>query len=127
MRLSRSCVVIAVASLLLNTPALADPVEDFYKGKSLNLAVGFTVGGGYDLYARLVGRHIGRFIPGKPTVVVRNVPGAGGITGMNYMATQVAPDGLCFVTAGMGAGGRAAGRRPRSPATGARTRTPTTP
>jgi tripartite-type tricarboxylate transporter receptor subunit TctC len=96
MRLSRSCVVIAVAALLLNTPALADPVEDFYKGKSLNLAVGFTVGGGYDLYARLVGRHIGRFIPGKPTVVVRNMEGAGSLRLANWLYAAAPKDGTAL-------------------------------
>ena len=52
-------------------------VADFYRGKQINLIVGYGPGGGYDVYARLVGRHLGRYIPGNPTVVVQNMPGAG--------------------------------------------------
>ena len=57
--------------------AMADPVSDFYRGKSVELIVGFSPGGGYDVYARLVGRHMGKQIPGNPTIVVKNMEGAG--------------------------------------------------
>ncbi|MDP2357530.1 MAG: tripartite tricarboxylate transporter substrate-binding protein [Beijerinckiaceae bacterium] len=73
--------------------AAADPIADFYKGKQVTLVVGATAGGGYDLYARLVGRHIGRRLPGNPTVVVANMPGAGGNTSAAYVANVAAKDG----------------------------------
>ena len=57
--------------------ASAQGVEDFYKGRKIDIVIGFTVGGGYDAYARLVGRHMGEHIPGKPTMVPRNMTGAG--------------------------------------------------
>jgi tripartite-type tricarboxylate transporter receptor subunit TctC len=50
-------------------------VEDFYKGKQVNLIVGYGPGGGYDVVARLVARHLGRYVPGNPTIVVQNMPG----------------------------------------------------
>ena len=58
------------------TPAAADAVADFYKGKQITMVVGYGTGGGFDVYARLVARHIVRFIPGNPTAVVQNMPGA---------------------------------------------------
>ena len=53
---------------------------DFYAGKTINLIVGTDVGGGFSIYGRLMARHLGRFIPGNPTLVMRNMPGAGGST-----------------------------------------------
>src|SRR5215470_2357800 len=58
---------VAVAAM----PAAADPVADFYRGQTISLLVGANVGGGYDAYARPVSRHLGRFIPGEPNIVVR--------------------------------------------------------
>src|SRR5258705_4996901 len=66
------------AGLPLITTASGQPVETFYKGKRVTMLVGSAVGGGYDAYARLVSRHLGRFIPGHPTFVVQNMPGAAG-------------------------------------------------
>ncbi len=73
--------------------ALADPIADFYKSRQVTLTVGSTAGGGYDLYARLVGRHIGRYLPGNPNVIVTNMPGAGGNTSAAYVANIGAKDG----------------------------------
>ncbi len=73
--------------------ASADPVEDFYKGKALEMVAPTSPGGDYDLRARLVGRHIGRFIPGNPTVVVRNMPGGLGVAAANYLARVAPRDG----------------------------------
>jgi tripartite-type tricarboxylate transporter receptor subunit TctC len=78
----------------LLTPARADPVEDFYKGKTISLYIGTTAGGGYDVYARIVARFLGAHIPGKPVIVPRNMPGAGSRTAAGYVANVVAPDGL---------------------------------
>lgn len=77
-----------------SAPAKADAVEDFYSGKTVSLFIGAPSGGGYDLYAKLVARHLGAHIPGKPVVVPRNMPGAGGRTAAGHVYNVVAPDGL---------------------------------
>lgn len=88
---------LAVCALLWAGGAKADPVEDFYKGKSISLIIGTDVGGGYDLSARLVAQHLSDFIPGHPTIVPRNMPGAGSIEAAEY-AYSVAPrDGTTLV------------------------------
>ena len=76
------------------TPAAADPVADFFKGKTLTIYVGLSAGGGYDMNARLLSRHIGKYIPGNPAVVVRNMPGAGGLVMTNQVANVAPRDGL---------------------------------
>jgi tripartite-type tricarboxylate transporter receptor subunit TctC len=82
--------------LLASSPAMADAVSDFYKGKQIRMIVRTTVGGDYDQYSRLIARFIGKHIPGNPSILVVNMPGGGGITAANYMA-QVAPhDGTVF-------------------------------
>jgi tripartite-type tricarboxylate transporter receptor subunit TctC len=73
--------------------AQADGLSDFYKGKTVALVVGSSTGGGYDTMTRAIGRFIGKHIPGNPTVVVRNMPGAGGITAMNYIYNAAERDG----------------------------------
>jgi tripartite-type tricarboxylate transporter receptor subunit TctC len=77
-------------------PARADAVSDFYHGRAVNLVIGYAPGGGYDLYARTLGRHISRHIPGNPTVVVQNMPGAGSIKAANYLYTIAPKDGSTF-------------------------------
>src|SRR5262245_29003705 len=79
-------------------PAYAQSVEDFYKGKTVNLVVGFSVGGGYDLYARHLARHMGKHIPGQPTVVTQNMAGAGSLRAANYIYTAAPKDGTAFGT-----------------------------
>jgi tripartite-type tricarboxylate transporter receptor subunit TctC len=69
---------------------------DFYQGKQVELIVSAAVGGGYDAYARFLARHMGRFIPGNPTVVVKNMPGAGGRIAANYLAIRAPRDGTSF-------------------------------
>lgn len=90
---------IGLAALLLGTAAAqAQSVAEFYKGKTVNLLIGYSVGGGYDLYARTLARHIGKHIPGNPSVVPQNMPGAGSLKVVNYLF-QVAPkDGTAFGT-----------------------------
>jgi tripartite-type tricarboxylate transporter receptor subunit TctC len=83
---------LALASVALR-PAQADPLADFYKGKTLALVVGSSTGGGYDTMTRAIGRFIGKHVPGNPTVVVRNMPGAGGILAMNYIYNSAERDG----------------------------------
>src|SRR5438105_7159473 len=77
----------------------ARPAE-FYQGKSLTLIVGFAPGGGVDTTARLVGRHIVRFIPGQPGVVVQHMEGAGGVVAANHLNQRVAADGLTIAVPG---------------------------
>ena len=83
--------VFAVAQAPL---AQAQSVADFYKGKSVNVLVGFGPGGGYDLTARIMSRHFGNHIPGKPSVIVQNVVGAGGVRAANQVYSVLAKDGL---------------------------------
>ncbi len=83
--------------------SFAASVDDsYYKGKTIRLIVAFSAGGGYDTYSRTIARHLGKYIPGNPTVVVDNMTGAGGIIHANYMSKQAKPDGL---TIGNNSGG----------------------
>jgi tripartite-type tricarboxylate transporter receptor subunit TctC len=75
-------------------PAKADAVADFYHGKTLQLIVGFPPGGGYSAYATLLTHFLGRHIPGQPTVVLQDMPGASSLRSVQYMATVAAKDGL---------------------------------
>ena len=93
--------LILVASFLLSalaTSTHAQTAADFYKGKTVNLVVGFSVGGGYDLYARHLARHMGKHIPGHPTIVIQNMPGAGSLKAANFIYTAAPKDGLAFGT-----------------------------
>jgi tripartite-type tricarboxylate transporter receptor subunit TctC len=83
-----------VAAVVFWTAGAAVAVEDnFYAGKTLQVVVGFTAGGGFDLYARALAQHIGRHIPGTPTVVVQNMPGAGSLRAANYIYNAAPNDG----------------------------------
>src|ERR1700751_568094 len=82
-----------VTAALAATPAHADTVADFYRGKQINLIVGYGPGGGYDVYARVLGRYLGRHLPGNPTVVVQNMPGAGSLRAVNYLYNIAPKDG----------------------------------
>ena len=81
------------ACALLASPARAQSVADFYKGKNLDLYIGYSGGGGYDLYARLLARHLGKHIPGKPTVLPQNMPGAGSLRLTNWLYAAAPKDG----------------------------------
>jgi tripartite-type tricarboxylate transporter receptor subunit TctC len=84
------------------TPALADPVEDFYRGRTITLIVGYTVGGGYDVYARVLARHMSRHIPGNPSIVPQNLAGAGSLRSANYLYNAAPKDGTAIGTFGRG-------------------------
>src|SRR5258705_6491744 len=89
-----SPVALLVAALVLaGAPAAAQGVADFYRGRTINFVVGFGPGGGYDLYARVISRHIGRHIPGNPIVVVQNMDGAGSVRASNYVYAVAPKDG----------------------------------
>ena len=68
--------------------------QEFYKGKTIRMVVATTPGGGFDAYSRALARHMGKHIPGNPTFVVENMPGAGFLIGTNFLYNQAKPDGL---------------------------------
>lgn len=78
--------------------AYADAVEDFYKGKTITIVTSTGVGGPFDLTARALARHMSRFIPGRPTMIVRNMPGGGHVLATNFMFTQAEKDGTAIAT-----------------------------
>src|SRR5438128_10776042 len=82
-----------IATVVAHTGALADPVADFYKGKTISLYVGFPPGGGYDLYARVIAPHFTRHIPGNPQIVVKNMLGGSGVRAASYMTGVTPQDG----------------------------------
>jgi len=83
----------AALLLTLHPAARAEPIADFYRGKTVNVYIGVGVGGEYDIQARLVARHIGKHIPGSPTVVPQNMTGAGGLRMINYLYNVAPKDG----------------------------------
>lgn len=93
---ARSCATLCLALMLAalaSSSAGAEDVADFYRGKNVSLVVGSSSGGGYDTMARAIARFIGRHIPGNPTVLVRNMPGAGGIIALNAIYNTAERDG----------------------------------
>jgi tripartite-type tricarboxylate transporter receptor subunit TctC len=91
----------AVAAVTVATgvaQAQADDIADFYKGKQITLQVGFGAGGGYDTTARIFARHFGKFVPGKPNVVVQNVPGAGSLKLANRIYSLAPKNGTVIGT-----------------------------
>ena len=82
-----------VVSAALALPAQADGPAEFYEGKQISLIVGYVPGGGYDIYARLLAKHLGRYIPGSPEVVVQNMPGGNSLKAVNYLYNTAARDG----------------------------------
>ena len=89
---------LAVIAALLGACASAHAQEDAFRGKTLEILVGFGAGGGYDTYARALGQFYGRHVPGAPNVVVRNMPGAGSLTVVNHVATVAPRSGLTIAT-----------------------------
>jgi tripartite-type tricarboxylate transporter receptor subunit TctC len=90
----------AVGGLLISSSGHAQSVEDFYRGKTINLIIGYSVGGGYDLYGRLLSRHIGKHIPGRPAIVPQNMTGAGSLRAAQYIYSVAPKDGTVFGTFG---------------------------
>ena len=90
----------AAAAILLagSVCAFAQSPADFYKGKNVSVIVGFSPGGGYDQYARVLARHMGKHIPGAPTLVVQNAPGAGSLTAVRRIDGNLPKDGSAIVT-----------------------------
>jgi tripartite-type tricarboxylate transporter receptor subunit TctC len=89
----RGAVALLLALALTPLPAKADAVSDFYKGKTVTLIVGYGTGGGYDVFARLLARYLGKYIPGNPSVIVQNMPGAGSMRAVNALYNTAPKDG----------------------------------
>lgn len=81
----------------LSTVTSASAQEPFYKGKTIRIVVGLSAGGGYDRAARIISRHLGKYIPGNPEVIVQNMPGAGSVIAANYVYGVATPDGLTLL------------------------------
>lgn len=103
---SRTALIAATGLLALAAwlprPAPADTVADFYSGRQVSLLIGYSAGGGYDAYARVLARHLGKHIPGNPTIVPRNMPGAGSLTLANYLYNIAPRDGSVLGTIARG-------------------------
>src|SRR5258705_5205055 len=88
---------LGLAALVLSAgPLAADPVADFYRGKTITCFIGYGVGGGYDLFARTISRHMTRHIPGNPTILPVNMPGASSMVLGNHLAKRAPQDGTAF-------------------------------
>lgn len=85
---------LAIALMVRVTTADAASADDFYKGKTIRIVVGFSAGGGFDTYARAIARHMNKHIPGQPAVVVENMTGAGSLIAANHVYKVAKPDGL---------------------------------
>jgi tripartite-type tricarboxylate transporter receptor subunit TctC len=94
MNRTRFLVLMSAILVVMLTSGIALAAAPSYEGKVVRIVVGFAAGGGYDLYARALGRHLGKHIPGNPAIIVDNMPGAGGLISANYLYKMVKPDGL---------------------------------
>ena len=93
----KSLLIVAALAALANV-ARADSVADFYKNRSVSMIIGYSVGGGYDAYARLLARYIGRHIPGEPSIVPQQMTGAGSLRAANYLFSVAPKDGSVLGT-----------------------------
>src|SRR5499426_4268363 len=103
MRLAPCLLAFAFAIGPLSTQH-ANAQADFYKGKAVDLMIGYSVGGGYDVYARLIARHLGKHIPGNPIVTPKNMDGAGSLRLANWLYNVASKEGLVVGTIGRGTG-----------------------
>src|SRR5262245_55016214 len=94
--------LLALCALPALSEARADAAADFYRGKTVTIIVGYTAGGGYDIYARALARHMGKHVPGNPNFVVQNLTGAGSLNAANHIYNVSAKDGTVFGTFGRG-------------------------
>jgi tripartite-type tricarboxylate transporter receptor subunit TctC len=92
-RIGEKSLLIFAALAALARVAAADSIADFYKNRSISLIIGYSVGGGYDAYARLLARYIGKHIPGEPSIVPQQMTGAGSLRAANYMFSVAPKDG----------------------------------
>jgi tripartite-type tricarboxylate transporter receptor subunit TctC len=95
MKSIRNAIILIVAAFLLGSSATVGAQgEPFYRGKTIKIVVGFTSGGFYDRWSRLLARYVPKYIPGNPEMIVQNMPGAGGLIAANHLYGVAAPDGL---------------------------------
>jgi len=94
----RTATGVFTALILLAGAAAADDVADFYKGRDVSMVIGYSVGGGYDAYARLLARYIGKHVPGEPSIIPQQMTGAGSLRSANYIYSVAAKDGSIFGT-----------------------------
>src|SRR4051812_40060814 len=87
---------LAIAALLAAGDAAAQPAEQFFARKTVTITIGYTAGGSYDLYGRMVARHLGKHIPGQPTLIAQNMPGAGSLKAANYLYEVAPKDGTAL-------------------------------
>ncbi len=87
-----------VALMSFGSVAAVAGVEEFYKGKIVSLVIGYSAGGGYDAYARLLARYFGKHLPGNPTIIPQQMAGAGSLRAANYIYTVAPKDGSVFGT-----------------------------
>ena len=87
-----------VAALGLSWPRRSDAADDFYRGKTLTIVVGSSPGGAYDAYGRLLARHLAQHLPGTPTIIVQDMPGAGSLTAARYLDANAPTDGTAIVS-----------------------------
>ena len=99
--LARAALAAAILAVLPGA-GRAQGVADFYRGRTVEVYVGYSTGGGYDIYARMLARHMGRFIPGNPTLLPKNMEGAGSLRLANWLANAAPKDGSVFGTIGRG-------------------------
>lgn len=86
--------LVFLISLMFFASGAQSTTHDFYKGQTVRILVGFSAGGGFDTYTRVIGRHLGRHIPGNPAIIVENMPGAGSLIAANHLYKVAKPDGL---------------------------------
>jgi tripartite-type tricarboxylate transporter receptor subunit TctC len=99
-KLAARSILFGALTALIATPVQAQSVEEFYTGKTITLSIGFTPAGGYDLYGRLVARHLGKHIPGKPNIIAQNMPGAGSMRAAQHLYSIAPKDGTALATFG---------------------------
>ena len=97
-----ACLALAPVAAASTARAQSEGLADFYRAKPLTIIVGYSAGGGYDVYARAIGRYIARHVPGTPTIVVTNMPGAGSLASANYLYNVAPKDGSAIATFGRG-------------------------
>lgn len=97
---ARTAACIALALAAVAQPAHAADVADFYKGRTVSMVIGYSVGGGYDTYGRLLAHYLASHIPGRPSIVPQNMPGAGSIKAANYIYSVAPKDGTAIGTFG---------------------------
>ena len=94
--MNKAVSISAIIAWMVCVPGISAAQSDFYEGKTIRIIVGFSPGGGYDALARMLSRHMPKYIPGRPTIIVENMTGAGSLLAANHIFKVAKPDGLTF-------------------------------